>query len=102
MSAEPTPTIALTYVSTLPTVPGYTVVRTCGVVAGVGTSSGKTAKVKAIHAYSDAIEQLCQAGASVGANAIVGLAITNFGSSAGGAFGDAVGTALIGTAVVIE
>lgn len=41
------------------------------------------------------------AGASYGGNAIIGVSISNFSSSIGGAFGDAVGIALLGTVAMI-
>jgi uncharacterized protein YbjQ (UPF0145 family) len=37
-----------------------------------------------------------------GGNAVVGLQVANFGSSLGGALGDAVGTTLLGTAVTVR
>jgi uncharacterized protein YbjQ (UPF0145 family) len=37
--------------------------------------------------------------AEKGANAILGVQISNFGASVGGVMGDAVGVSLIGTAV---
>lgn len=90
------------FITTLDAVPAYPTVRALGLVAGVGTGSGKVARNKGLQAYAEAIEQMSNAAAGYGANAIVGVTVSNFGSSIGGAFGDAVGVTLLGTAVIIK
>ncbi|NRQ51562.1 hypothetical protein [Aeromicrobium stalagmiti] len=99
----PPPSILPQFITTLPTLPGYRIVRTVGIVTDAGTGSGATAKTKAARAYREAMDTLAVSGVSVGGNAIVGLTISSFGSSIGGtAMGDAVGILLMGAAVVIE
>jgi uncharacterized protein YbjQ (UPF0145 family) len=94
--------VGVAMVTTLPELPGYVIVKVHGIAADVGTSAGKTARSKAVDAFQEAMEGVRRSAASKGANAVVGLQLANFGASAGGAFGDAVGTTLMGTAVTVR
>jgi uncharacterized protein YbjQ (UPF0145 family) len=97
------PPIAPEFVTTLPELPGYVTVAAHGIVADIGTGFGRTARNKAVDSFTDALNGVRWSAASKGANAIVGLQISNFGASQGGAgFGDAVGTTLLGTAVTVQ
>jgi uncharacterized protein YbjQ (UPF0145 family) len=94
--------IAKESVTTLAELPGHTIVGVHGIVAHIGTDSGKTAQSKANSSFEDALLGVRRAAHVKGANAIVGLQIANFGASRGGALGDAVGTTLMGTAVTVR
>lgn len=89
-------------VTTLPTLLGYDIVQIHGLVAEIGTASGKAAKGKATDAFREAWRSVRQSAAGMGANAIVGLQITNFSASQGGMLGDAIGCTLMGTAVTVQ
>jgi len=89
-------------VTTLPELPGHTIVAVHGIAADIAAGTGKVARSKAIESFQEAMLGMRRSAASKGANAIVGLRIANFGASAGGAFGDAVGTTLMGTAVTVK
>ncbi len=97
-------TIEREFVTTLPELPGYKIVAAHGIVADVGTgSAGKFAHAKGIQAFKEALEGVLTSAETKGANAIVGLQISNYGAGIGGAaMGDAVGATLLGTAVTVE
>jgi uncharacterized protein YbjQ (UPF0145 family) len=90
------------FVTTLPELPGYVIVKTHGIVADVGTGAGKVARAKGVEAFQAALNGVRWSAASKGANAIVGLQVSMFGASIGGAMGDAAGATLMGTAVTVR
>ncbi len=96
------PTVAPEFVTTLPELPGYVTVAAHGIVADVGSGSGKTARAKGVDAFREALEGVRRSASAKGGNAIVGLQIANFGTSMGGMLGDAAGATLMGTAVTVE
>jgi uncharacterized protein YbjQ (UPF0145 family) len=104
MSAEfrEPPQVEAEFVTTLAELPGYVTIAAHGIVADVGSSSGNTARNKGVESFRDALDGVRRSAAAKGGNAIVGLQIASFGASHGGAFGDAVGTTLLGTAVTVE
>jgi uncharacterized protein YbjQ (UPF0145 family) len=97
-----TESVALDHVTTLPELPGFVIVAVHGIAADTATAAGKAARTKAVDSFQEAMHGVRRSAASKGANAIVGLQVANFGASAGGAFGDAVGTTLMGTAVTVQ
>lgn len=99
---EPPPPIDPEFVTTLPELPGFLMVASHGIVADVGTASGKLARTKGVEAFREALTGVRLSASAKGANAIVGLQIANFAASQGGAFGDAVGATLLGTAVTVR
>lgn len=94
--------VPLEMITTLAEIPGYVIVKVHGIAADVGSSAGQTAPNKAAAAFQEAMAGVRRSAGSKGANAIVGLQVTNFAASVGGAFGDAVGATLMGTAVTVE
>lgn len=94
--------LATELVTTLPELPGYVIVKVHGIVADIGTASGRTAKNKGVDAFQEALQGVRRSAVSKGANAILGLQVANFGASHGGAFGDAVGVTLLGTAATVR
>ncbi len=93
---------AAEFVTTLPELPGYVTIRAHGICADVGSGAGRTARNKGVDAFKEALDGVRWSAANKGANAVVGLQMTNFGTSIGGSFGDAVGATLMGTAVTVR
>lgn len=92
-------------ITTLPNVPGYQIVRSCGIVTALESNSGWTASTKGNVALERALPLIREQTARLGGNAIVGLTITAFGAAGGLTSvvgGDAVGVALMGTAVLVD
>jgi uncharacterized protein YbjQ (UPF0145 family) len=93
------------FVTTLPTLPGYRVVKVLGVVTELAATSGLTATAKGTSALERGMAALRNSAAAMHANAVIGLTGSAFGAAGGitSAFGgDAVGVLLIGTAAVVE
>ena len=91
--------------TTLPSLPGWQIVESHGVVTELAATWGTTAEAKGNSALDDALRTLAGAANQLGANAIVGLAGSTFGARGGitsGFGGDAVGVLLMGTAVTVE
>lgn len=103
--SAPMPLVEEALVTTLPSVPGYRITETLGVVTNLSANSGWTATSKGNTALYTAIWQLRTDAALMGANAIVGMVGSSFGAHGGITNivgGDAVGILLLGTAVVVE
>jgi uncharacterized protein YbjQ (UPF0145 family) len=96
------PPVEPEFVTTLPELPGYFTVAAHGIVADVGSAAGNTARNKGVESFRDALNGIRWSASAKGGNAIVGLQVANFGASHGGAFGDAVGATLLGTAVTVR
>jgi uncharacterized protein YbjQ (UPF0145 family) len=97
--------VSTSMVTTLPHLPGYSIVRALGPVSVLSGSSGFTATSKGNTALNAAMKSLRDAAGGMRANAIVGLNASAFGAAGGitSAFGgDAVGVLLVGTAVLVE
>jgi uncharacterized protein YbjQ (UPF0145 family) len=97
--------VRLDHVTTLQTLPGYTITRVLGVVTELSATSGLTATQKGTAALEAGMASLCVAAGAMGANAILGLTSSTFGAAGGitSTFGgDAVGVLLVGTAAVVE
>lgn len=96
--------VAVEMITTLDEVPGFRILRTCGVVTELTSHSGWTATTKGNVALDQAMESLRRSAALLSANAVVGLRSSVFGAGGGitGALGgDAVGVLLMGDAVVV-
>lgn len=91
--------VPLEFVTTLHEYPGFETVKCFGLVAIVTSTAGMGATEKGLGSLRSGLKDLRVHAAQKGANAIVGLQISNFGASIGGVMGDAVGVSLIGTAV---
>lgn len=101
-STDAPPPVSPEFVTTLAQLPGYVTVAAHGIVADVGSGSGKTARPKGVEAFREALNGVCWSASAKGGNAIVGLQISTFGTSIGGMWGDAVGTTILGTAVTVR
>lgn len=100
--AEPLPPERMT---TLESLPNHRIVRVCGLVSYVSSDSGWTASTKGNNALEGAFQEIGRQGRSLQADAIVGVSISAFGARGGVTSmvgGDAVGIAIVGTAVVTE
>jgi uncharacterized protein YbjQ (UPF0145 family) len=105
IAAAAAPVVRPEFVTTLPTLPGYRIVRVVGVVTELAATSGLTAAAKGTSALERGMAALRSSAAAMHANAIIGLTGSSFGAAGGitSAFGgDAVGVLLIGTAAVVE
>lgn len=92
-------------ITTLQSVPGYTINRMLGVVTVLAAASGFTAEMKGNDALVKARAQLMGQARDRGGNAVVGLTGSTFAARGGvtSAFGgDAVGIMLMGTAVIVS
>ena len=99
------PPIRRDRISTLPSLPGHSIIAVHGVVSEVAATSGWTATSKGSSALDNAMNRLMASAGLMSANAVVGLSASAFG--AGGGItnvlgGDAVGVLLLGTAVTVE
>jgi hypothetical protein len=102
---RPQTRILADHVTTLPELPGYTTIRSLGVVTELSSASGFTASSKGATALERAMAALRHSAEAMGADAIVDLSASAFGAGGGitGALGgDAVGVLLTGTAVEVE
>jgi uncharacterized protein YbjQ (UPF0145 family) len=91
-------------ITTLPSLPGHTIVEVKGIVSALTSASGFTASMKGNEALTDALRRMATTALDMKANAIVGLTGSSFGAGGGitSAFGgDAVGILLLGTAVTV-
>ena len=90
--------------TTLASVPGLRIVEAHGLASTIGSNAGWTATTKGEIAMTIAYRQLIEAAERLGANDVSGVVPSAFGACAGitVAGGDAVGIALVGTAVTIE
>jgi len=80
---------------------GYTIEKVFGIVNGIGSTAGRTSKNKGTDSYNSALAWLRYNAHEKGGNAVIGLRQSTYAASHGGAFGDAVGVVLSGTAVVL-
>lgn len=91
--------VPMKFVTTLHEYPGSRTVECFGLIAIVTSTAANTASEKGRESLRSGLTELSVVAAEKGANAILGLQISNFGASQGGMLGDAVGVSLMGTAV---
>lgn len=103
--AIPSATIPNSRISTSPTLAGFRIVKTHGLVSELASASGFTAQSKGNSALSGAVRGLVAAALGLEANAIVSVTASTFAAHGGitnALGGDAVGVLLMGTAVTVE
>jgi uncharacterized protein YbjQ (UPF0145 family) len=89
-------------ITTLPTLPGFRITESVGIVSVIRAASGWTAGTKGNDALTKAHRELMEQATALGANAVVGVSGSAFGAAGGITNvlgGDAVGILLMGTAV---
>lgn len=97
--------LAHSRMTTLPELPMSRIIKVCGLVSYVAADSGWTATSKGNNALEGAFDEIGRQASDLGADAVVGIALAAFGARGGVTSvvgGDAVGIALVGTAVVTE
>lgn len=85
---------------TTESIPGFTVVRTIGLVMGYGVGFGGFAAERGQTALERAHALLVEQAEALGANAVVGVSLAPFSADDGEVMGGTVGMVMLGTAVV--